>query len=55
LSGRSWPSDVSFGVKSNYFLVFSKVRLDRAALDAQSLLKRQDGTFITSVVWIREN
>jgi general secretion pathway protein K len=45
---------VTVAVKSNYFLAFSRVRLDRASLDTQSLLSRP-GTPNTSVVWIREN
>jgi general secretion pathway protein K len=45
---------VTVSVKSNYFLAFSRVRLDRAALDTQSLLYRP-GTPTTTVVWIREN
>jgi general secretion pathway protein K len=43
-------------VKSEYFLVTSRVRLDRAALDAQALVAR--GTkppFLTTVLWIRQN
>jgi general secretion pathway protein K len=43
-----------FVVKSNYFLAYSQVRLDRAALGTQSLLSRPDRP-ATSVVWIREN
>jgi general secretion pathway protein K len=45
---------VEVDVKSNYFLAFSQVRLDRAALDTQSLLYRAP-TGMTTVVWIREN
>ena len=45
--------DGKYALFSNYFLAYSKVRLDRAALDSQALLKRQ--TVQTSVVWIREN
>jgi len=45
--------DVPYDVKSRYFLAYSRVRLDRAALDAQSLLVRA-GNGITTVVWIRE-
>jgi general secretion pathway protein K len=45
---------VTVAVKSNYFLAYSRVRLDRAALDTQSLLSRPN-TPNTSVVWIREN
>lgn len=42
-------------VKTNYFLVFSRVRLDRAALDSQALIKRDPLNFKTSLVWVREN
>jgi general secretion pathway protein K len=41
---------------STYFLVESRVRLDRAALDAEALVQRQlNGQVNTSVVWIRQN
>jgi general secretion pathway protein K len=50
-AGATRPAIV---VKSDYFLAFSQVRLDRAALGTQSLLSRP-GTPTTSVVWIREN
>ncbi|WP_338769609.1 type II secretion system minor pseudopilin GspK [Massilia sp. METH4] len=42
--------------RSDYFLVLSQVRLDRAALESWALIKResqQDG-YRTSLVWIRE-
>lgn len=43
------------GVKSEYFLVISRIRLDRAALDAESLIQRKtSGTFGTKVVWTRQ-
>lgn len=42
------------GVASSYFLAYSRVRLDRAALDTQSLLERAPNG-ITTVLWIREN
>ena len=45
---------VEVDVKSSYFLAFSQVKLDRAALDTQSLLYRAQ-TGMTTVVWIREN
>ena len=45
---------VEVEVKSSYFLAFSQVKLDRAALDTQSLLYRAQ-TGMTTVVWIREN
>jgi general secretion pathway protein K len=40
-------------VRSNYFLAFSRVRLDRATLETQALLKRPPRQ-PTEVVWIRE-
>jgi general secretion pathway protein K len=41
---------------SQYFLVESRVRLDRAALDAEALVNRQlNGTIATNVLWIRQN
>jgi len=43
-----------YDVNSNFFLAYSRVRLDRAALDTQSLLERATNG-ITTVVWIREN
>ncbi len=43
-------------VKSDYFLVYSKVRLERAALDAEALIWRQASSGgRTTLVWIREN
>ena len=43
-------------VRSDYFLVLSQVRLDRAALESWSLIRRGDQSrgYQTSVVWIRE-
>nr|WP_175048120.1 type II secretion system minor pseudopilin GspK [Duganella vulcania] len=52
LSGGKQPK-TKYDVKSRYFLAYSRVRLDRAALDAQSLLVRA-ANGITTVVWIRE-
>ncbi|GGX90983.1 general secretion pathway protein GspK [Massilia dura] len=46
------------GVRSDYFLVLSQVRLDRAALESWALIKREPPTSTqpsrTSVQWIRE-
>ncbi|MET0858715.1 MAG: type II secretion system minor pseudopilin GspK [Telluria sp.] len=43
-------------VQSNYFLVYSRVRLDRAALDAEALINRgSDGRKLTTLVWVRQN
>ena len=47
----------SVDVKSEYFLVSSRVRLDRAALDAEALVNREltAPTFKTTTVWVRQN
>lgn len=47
----------SVDVKSEYFLVLSKVRLDRAALDAEALVQREMNgqTYKTTTVWVRQN
>ncbi|MET0266437.1 MAG: type II secretion system minor pseudopilin GspK [Duganella sp.] len=45
---------VDIAVKSSYFLAYSRVQLDRASLDAVSLLQRGNGG-LTTIVWIREN
>lgn len=49
---------VKVGVRSDYFLVLSQVRLDRAALESWALIKRELPTAPqpsqTSVQWIRE-
>lgn len=45
---------VTFSVRSNYFLAYSRVKLDRATLETQSLLSRQKDQPITRVEWIRE-
>jgi len=44
---------VEVAIKSDYFLAYSQVKLDRAALDTVSLLSRAQ-TGMTTVVWIRE-
>ena len=51
------PPDAVYDVKSQYFLVLSRVRLDRAALDAEALVSRRldDQTFKTTTVWVRQN
>lgn len=54
LTAASLKPMVEYDVKSSYFLAYSRVRLDRAALDTQSLLERASNG-ITTVVWIREN
>ncbi|WP_343730569.1 type II secretion system minor pseudopilin GspK [Duganella sp.] len=43
-----------FEVRSDYFLAYSRVKLDRATLETQSLLSRQKNQPITRVEWIRE-
>jgi len=53
LAANRTPGD--FDVKSNFFLVYSRVRLDRAALDAVSLLQRNGTSGQSTVLWIREN
>ncbi|MDQ2988335.1 MAG: type II secretion system minor pseudopilin GspK [Pseudomonadota bacterium] len=42
-------------VKSDYFLVQSRIRLDRAALDAEALINRPAGQPRTSLEWVRQN
>jgi len=52
----SSPS-VTFGYRSDYFLVQSQVRLERAALVTWSLIKRDNkpqNNFVTTPLWIRE-
>jgi general secretion pathway protein K len=44
----------AWDVRSDYFLAYSRVRLDRASLDTQSLLHRPGKVPATTVVWIRE-
>ena len=56
LNGKKMMEGVTLDVKSSYFLVSSRVRLDRAALDAQALIKRQSSDrMTTTLVWLREN
>ncbi|WP_229418378.1 type II secretion system minor pseudopilin GspK [Massilia sp. Root351] len=49
---KTLPAEVKVEVKSDYFLVLSHVRLDRAALDAQSLIYR--GPKSPVLLWMRE-
>ena len=51
-TGASLPAGVKVDVKSDHFLVLSHVRLDRAALDAQSLVYRTSKAI--SLLWMRE-
>jgi general secretion pathway protein K len=56
ISGHT-PVPNSVDVKSNWFLVNSRIRLDRAALNAQALIQRsanQIGGGV-KVVWVRQN
>ena len=48
------PADAA-GVKSDYFLVHSRIRLDRAALDAEALINRPAGQTKTTLEWVRQN
>jgi general secretion pathway protein K len=50
-TGQQLPQGVSVSVKSDHFLVLSRVRLDRAALDAQSLIIRNKAV---TLLWTRE-
>jgi general secretion pathway protein K len=52
------PIDGSVSVKSDWFLVNSRIRLERAALNAQSLVQRLAnplGGGGVKVVWVRQN
>ena len=52
----NYPAQSMFDVKSEWFLVRSRVRLDRAALDAESLVNRQLTTPNATVIqWVRQN
>ena len=49
------PKADLYALKSEYFLVNSRIRLDRAALDAQALVNRQTGPgAVTTTVWVRQ-
>ena len=55
LNGKP-PVKDAVSVVSNYFLVRSRVRLDRAALDAEALINRgTDARKVTTLVWVRQN
>lgn len=51
------PDQLLYDVKSEWFLVISRVRLDRAALDAEALISRNmsDPAMTTKTVWVRQN
>ncbi|MES2264762.1 MAG: type II secretion system minor pseudopilin GspK [Pseudomonadota bacterium] len=56
LNNRPMVPDISIDMKSSYFLVQSRIRLDRAALDAEALIKRDPANaYKTTLVWVREN
>lgn len=56
INGKAVIAGVEIDVKSQYFLTVIRVRLDRAALDAQALIYRNPvPPWLTSVVWLREN
>jgi general secretion pathway protein K len=60
LKGREAAVPEGWDVTSEWFLVDSRIRLDRAALDAQALIRRPavgniGGMGGTKVVWIRQN
>jgi general secretion pathway protein K len=55
-SGRPLTEE-TYDVRSDWFFVDSRIRLDRAALDAQALIRRSSGMLAGSgpkVVWIRQ-
>jgi general secretion pathway protein K len=54
LHGKEKMSGAKVDVRSDYFLVHSRIRLDRAALDAESLIQANQGGQ-TSVLWVRQN
>jgi general secretion pathway protein K len=50
------PEQGTYDVTSEYFLVLSRIRLDRAALDAQALVNRKLGPGArTTTIWVRQN
>jgi len=51
-TSKTLPADVKVDVKSDFFLVLSHVRLDRAALDTQSLIGRRGKGPV--LLWMRE-
>ncbi len=57
LFGAQLTVPAAVDVKSEWFLVSSRVRLDRAALDAEALVYRELSTqqFKTTTVWVRQN
>lgn len=57
LYGKTLIDDNAIDVKSEYFLVHSRIRLDRANLDAEALVERKlaGGGGATTVIAIRQN
>lgn len=56
--GGEGIAESAFEVKSSWFLVQSRIRLDRAALNAESLIQRKplvSGGGGTAVIWTRQN
>lgn len=55
--GGKTLTENSVDVHSNYFIVSSRIRLDRAALNAEALIKRAPtmGPGSITVVWVRQN
>ncbi|CUI06633.1 type II secretion system minor pseudopilin GspK [Massilia antarctica] len=50
------PLKNTYSFKSEYFLVKSRIRLDRAALDAEALVQRRlDDRVTTTTIWVRQN
>ena len=56
IGGRTLTGN-ALDVHSNYFIVSSRIRLDRAALNAEALIKRAAtmGPGSITVVWVRQN
>ncbi len=54
LGGKQFTSGAKVDFVSTYFLVHSRIRLDRAALDAESLIEAKQGSPAT-VLWVRQN
>jgi general secretion pathway protein K len=55
--GQTLSAD-TWDVKSNWFIVQSRIRLDRAALNAESLIERTPVVSVgggTKVIWTRQN
>jgi general secretion pathway protein K len=54
LGGKHVTEGAKVAFVSTYFLVHSRIRLDRAALDAESLIEAKQGSPAT-VLWVRQN